>query len=44
MPNINPETLEGTPHETLQRYIDQMDDYQARLVLGFIKRLFNLSD
>lgn len=30
--------------EELHQYIDEMDDYQARLVLSFIKTLFNLSD
>jgi hypothetical protein len=35
---------EETPHETLQRYIENMDEYQARLVLSFIKKLFNLAD
>lgn len=35
---------EETPQETLQKYIDEMDDYQARLVLSFIKTLFNLAD
>lgn len=33
-----------TPHEMLHKYIDEMDDYQARLVLSFIKNLFNLAD
>ena len=35
---------EETPQETLQKYIEEMDDYQARLVLSFIKNLFNLAD
>lgn len=35
---------EETPQETLHKYIDEMDDYQARLVLSFIKSLFNLAD
>lgn len=26
----------------LLRHIDSLDDYQARIVLGFIKRLFRL--
>jgi hypothetical protein len=33
-----------TPQEQLHRYTDEMDDYQARLVLSFIKTLFNLAD
>ena len=35
---------EETPQEQLHKYIDEMDDYQARLVLSFIKNLFNLAD
>lgn len=35
---------EETPQETLHKYVDLMDDYQARLVLSFIKNLFNLAD
>ena len=35
---------EETPQEQLRKYIDEMDDYQARLVLSFIKNLFNLAD
>ena len=35
---------EETPQEQLHEYIDQMDDYQIRLVLSFIKTLFNLTD
>ena len=33
-----------TPKEKMLQYIEKMDDYQARLVLSFIKNLFNLSD
>lgn len=35
---------EETTHEQLHKYIEEMDDYQARLVLSFIKTLFNLAD
>lgn len=28
----------------LHEYIDQMSEYQLRIVLGFIKKLFNLPD
>lgn len=28
----------------LHQYIDQMNEYQLRIVLGFIKKLFNLDD
>lgn len=35
---------EETPQEKLHQYIDSMDDYQAKLVLSFIKTLFNLAD
>lgn len=35
---------EETPQEKLRQYIDSMDDYQAKLVLSFIKTLFNLAD
>ena len=35
---------EETPQEQLQKYINEMDDYQARLVLSFVKTLFNLAD
>lgn len=28
----------------LQQYIDKMDEFQLRIVLGFIKKLFDLSD
>lgn len=30
--------------ENLHKYIDDMNDYQARLVESFIKTLFNISD
>ena len=30
--------------ENLHKFIDEMDNYQARLVESFIKTLFNLSD
>lgn len=35
---------EEPPQELLHKYIDLMDDYQARLVLSFIKTLFDLAD
>lgn len=35
---------EETPQEQLHKYIDDMDEYQTRLVLSFIKNLFNLAD
>jgi hypothetical protein len=35
---------EETPQDQLHKYIDEMDEYQARLVLSFIKTLFNLAD
>lgn len=35
---------EETPQEMLHKYIDIMDEYQVRLVLSFIKTLFNLAD
>lgn len=46
LPMIEIEKLlkEETPQETLHKYIEEMDDYQARLVLSFIKTLFNLAD
>ena len=44
MQEIDFAKLEETPQETLHRYIESMDEYQARLVLSFIKTLFNLSD
>lgn len=28
----------------LHRYIDEMNEYQHRLLLGFIKKLFHLDD
>lgn len=28
----------------LHQYIESMNDYQLRIVLGFIKRLFDLDD
>ena len=42
--NIDITALEETPQEQLHKYIEVMDDYQARLVLSFIKTLFNLAD
>lgn len=42
--NIENILQEETPQEKLHQYIDEMDDYQARLVLSFIKTLFNLAD
>lgn len=45
MSDFNPALLqEETPQEQLQKYIEEMDEYQARLVLSFIKTLFNLAD
>lgn len=28
----------------LHQYIDKMNEHQLRIVLGFVKKLFNLSD
>ena len=28
----------------LQQYIERMDEFQLRIVLGFIKKLFELTD
>jgi hypothetical protein len=28
----------------LLRYIDQLDEYQLHILLGFVKRLFGLDD
>lgn len=43
--NVNlADLLKEDPHEALHNYIDNMDEYQARLVLSFIKTLFNLAD
>lgn len=36
--------MTNTLRNKLHEYIDQMSDYQLRLVLGFIKKLFNLPD
>lgn len=44
MQTIDITSLEETPQEALHRYIESMDEYQARLVLSFIKNLFNLAD
>ena len=44
MDNLDITTLLETPQEQLHKYIEIMDDYQARLVLSFIKTLFNLAD
>ena len=33
-----------TAKNELHQYIDQMNDYQLRIVLGFIKRLFRIQD
>lgn len=38
--NITPADLKDKIH----KHIDEMDEYQARLVLSFLKTLFNLSD
>lgn len=40
---IDPKTLADYQRE-LHQLIDQMDAYQAELVLSFIKTLFGLSD
>lgn len=37
------QTLE-TPQDKLHQLIEQMDSYQAELVLSFIKNLFDLPD
>ena len=42
--NIEEILREETPQDQLHKYVDIMDDYQARLVLSFIKTLFNLAD
>lgn len=42
--DIDIDALEASPQETLHKYIDDMDEYQARLVLSFVKTLFNLAD
>lgn len=42
--DINIDATEASPQELLHKYIDEMDDFQIRLVLSFIKTLFNLSD
>lgn len=44
MHEFDPAILEESPQEVLHKYIDMMDEYQARLVLSFIKTLFNLAD
>lgn len=44
MINIDKLIKEETPQEQLHKYIDEMDEFQARLVLSFIKNLFNLAD
>ena len=38
--NIAPDELKNELH----KHIDEMDEYQARLVLSFLKTLFKLSD
>ena len=38
------ETITSNPEEIkeeLTKYIEQLDEYQARIVLAFIKNLFN---
>ena len=42
--NVEKILQEETPQETLHKYIDIMDEYQARLVLSFIETLFNIAD
>ena len=44
MDNLSITPIVETPQEQLHKYIEMMDDYQARLVLSFIKTLFNLAD
>ena len=44
MDNLDFTALLETPQEQLHKYIELMDDYQARLVLSFVKTLFNLAD
>lgn len=34
--------MTATLKNALHQYIDRMDEYQLRLVLGFIKKLFDL--
>lgn len=36
--------MTNTLRNKLHEYIDQMSDYQLRLVLGFIEKIFKLSD
>ena len=36
--------MKTTHKDELLHYIERMDDYQLRVVLGFIKKLFNFSD
>lgn len=43
MTNLNNKSLE-TYHNELHHLIEQMNEYQAELVLSFIKTLFGLPD
>ena len=33
-----------TIQDKLHQYIDSLNDFQLRIVLGFIKKLFNITD
>lgn len=37
-------TVHTNPKDKIYEYIEKMDEYQARLVLSFIKTLFKLTD
>lgn len=36
--------MQVTYKEKLLNYIDKMDEYQIRLLLGFVRKLFGLLD
>lgn len=36
--------MKTTHKDELLRYIENLDDYQIRIVLGFIRKLFRLDD
>ena len=42
--NITPTVITTPTKDELMKFIENMDDYQARLVLSFIKTLLNLND
>ena len=44
MQELDLDALKETPQEILHRYVDEMTDYQVRLVLSFVKTLFNIAD